>query len=250
MLPQSVAQLRGVLEMTPLFQGEISPARAGALKGFVCVMTGKPDLPSIPHDLIAETLKRGRIAKNDLHTLRVNFGSLVDGKMRRPGTPLKEMDKSCFNVTLLRVMHLPWNAQIAGAFLAFAGQEDEKIPTAAAGFFPDYDSFRTQSIAWPPGYSRQPRLNQHNNFYVHFCRYDRNHHRMKPAYCRFLREEPEMERDLTEKITSGVHPHKGVSESLPAFEPELYEAYKKMASYVEEVRAKEAPEWPWRALIT
>ncbi len=264
MVPHTVSEFRGLLETSRLFNGGISPARAGALTGFVYELELSPYLLGVPPQVIAEA--RSKISEKDQESWRLKFSSLLKGKVERPNSHLTEEEKGYFDERLLGAFQLPWKAQAAGAFLVFANIEEGEIPTAAAGLFPTLESFRTQPIEWASEYTGGWSQNRYNNFHLYFCSLPGNVYRNKLFFRRFSREEPERERWLTERVTPNhrarmkwaddlfkariaLYP-KMPDEILPDFEPELYEAYKKMASYVKEIRLKEVPDLPWRVLIS
>jgi len=150
-MPISHAQFQAFLGDSLLCNGPVSVERAGALREFVQNLLGNPGSICIPSDFINKTHQQARLSSNDLGALSVKFERLTEDWMKRADAPLKKADRRAFTKRFITVFNLPWNAQIAGAFLAFANMADQALPTAAAGLFPNFESFESRFIEIPEG---------------------------------------------------------------------------------------------------
>lgn len=240
-------ELRSTLQTSKLFHEPVSPVRSAALQGFVEELVYHH--PAISRLERERTLSRAGLGEQELEFLRGRFKAVTERRIRNPGRPLTAAQKSLFNRKFATLLSFRWNAQAAGAFLAFANLEDEEIPTAASAIFPNLESFQATSLEIPGWEYPVPLPRRFNNFLLYFVDVPENEiYRQREIYQRFSREQPERSVSLTEEITGAFLGTRFLGSYIPAQQSDLFKAYKAMASYVEEVKELEDFN-PARALI-
>ena len=243
-------QFRAVLAESRLFNGPVSGARAGTLWGFTQELVRRPNSSTIPPILQTKILMEADLSPDEIENVGRHFKAMTARRRRTPDVPLTQSERSLFTDHLMKVLNLPWNAQIAGAFLAFADMPDEELPTPAAGLFPSFESFRKGSIQLAGWEYPVPLSSRYNNFPLYFYNVPHNDgYREMPVLRRFMSEEPELEQHLSQQITAAMKQHT-MDLLLPTLEAKLYQAYQKMAGYVDALREPASDENPARVLIS
>lgn len=244
--------LQTCMTSSRLFNGPVGSSRAGAL---FSLMEEVADLPAsyfVPPEFQDTSLAEVQLTPEELNICGNRLKTLAEQGMRRPDVPLTQRERCEFTDGLLKLLQLPWNGQITGAFLTFINLADEELPTAASGLFPTFESFRINEF-FIEGVGAWPSFPRYNNFHLHFIPLgdgDEEIHRSRSAFRRFQHEEPSLEQSLTQQVLE-FHSRKiPTYRYLPWIELELYQAYKIMASYVDEIAEIAPQRHPARALIS